>query len=159
MSGYQTVLQFAALIGFWGAFASHQIFPETSDTQWKIPVEIQLVPGALLLLGTLLIPEAPRFWGEKGQWEKVEETLSWLRGLPKEDGRVEEEVNVIKASIDAMARAKYIHGGGFFKQLMQKDVRKRLSVGVGLMIAQNMVGLNALNYCECCGASAQEFTY
>lgn len=148
MSGYQTVLQFAALVGFWGAFVSHEIFPETSDTQWRIPVEIQLIPGLLLFLGTFLIPEAPRFWGEKGQWQKAEESLSWLRGLPKEDEQVIEEIDVIKASIDMIARAEYMYDGGFVKQIMRKDVRKRLGVGVGIMIAQNMVGLNALNYCK-----------
>lgn len=148
MSGYQTVLQFAALIGFWGAFASHALFPSTSDLQWRIPVEIQLFPGALLLLGTMLIPESPRFWAMQGQWEKVEEALSWLRGVSREDLRVAEEADVIRASIEVTARAEYIHEGGFFKQAMRKDVRKRLGVGVGLMIAQSMVGLNALNYCE-----------
>lgn len=34
----------------------------------------------------------------------------------------------------------------FFRELLDKSVRKRLFVGVGLMTAQNMVGLNALNY-------------
>jgi hypothetical protein len=31
---------------------------------------------------------------------------------------------------------------------LKRGVRRRLVVGVGLMIAQNMVGLNALNYCK-----------
>ncbi|KAK3080355.1 hypothetical protein LTS18_002179, partial [Coniosporium uncinatum] len=34
----------------------------------------------------------------------------------------------------------------FFAEMRKKSMRQRLSVGVGLMIAQNMVGLNALNY-------------
>jgi len=38
------------------------------------------------------------------------------------------------------------HQPSFFQQLRVKSVRKRLGVGIGLMIAQNMVGLNALNY-------------
>lgn len=148
MSGYQTVLQFSALIGFWGAFASHALFPSTSDVQWRLPVEIQLAPGVLLFLGTLLIPETPRFWGEKGQWEEAEKALSWLRGLSIEDEKLSEEIELVKGSIDTIKRAKYIHGDNFFKQVMKKDVLMRLGVGVGLMIAQNMVGLNALNYCE-----------
>jgi hypothetical protein len=38
----------------------------------------------------------------------------------------------------------------FLREVMKKGVRQRLVVGVGLMIAQNMVGLNALNYCKFC---------
>ena len=36
----------------------------------------------------------------------------------------------------------------FFRELQDKSVRKQLFIGVGLMITQNIVGLNALNYCE-----------
>ncbi|GAB7355669.1 hypothetical protein MBLNU459_g6376t3 [Dothideomycetes sp. NU459] len=145
MSGYQTILQLSALIGFWGAFASHAIFPGSSNLQWQIPVAIQLAPGALLLLGTLLIPETPRFWAEQGEWQKVEISIAWLKGISTSDGRVNEEVDTIQKSIEITARAQYIHES-FLKEITRKDIRNRLGVGVGLMIAQNMVGLNALNY-------------
>jgi len=34
----------------------------------------------------------------------------------------------------------------FFQEAKSRPIQKRLGVGIGLMIAQNMVGLNALNY-------------
>lgn len=147
MSGYQTVLQFCALIGFWGAFASHAIFPSSSNLQWEIPVAIQLAPGVLLLLGTLLIPETPRFWAEQGEWEKMETSLAWLRGGSMGDASLDKEVDSIKRSVDMNARTQYMYES-FLKEITRKGIRNRLGVGIGLMIAQNMVGLNALNYCE-----------
>lgn len=147
MSGYQTALQLSALAGFWGAFASHATFASASPFQWQVPVAIQLLPGVLLLLGTLLIPETPRFRAERGDFEAAEDALAWLRGLPHGDPDLSRELDEIQEAAEASLRVKS-HQRSFFSEAMKKGVRQRLFVGIGLMIAQNMVGLNALNYCE-----------
>jgi hypothetical protein len=145
MSGYQAVLQLSALGGFWGAFASHSVFPSTSAFQWEVPVGIQFVPGVLLLLGTLLVPETPRFLAERGRYEKAEAALAWLRGLSHGDLELSRELDDIR---EAARISKSLQCGqkSFYKEAISRGVRQRLFVGVGLMIAQNMVGLNALNY-------------
>jgi hypothetical protein len=147
MSGYQTVLQLCALVGFWGAFASHSIFPSTSPWQWEIPVAIQFIPGVLLLLGTILVPETPRFLAECGKYEAAEVALAWLRGLPLGDFQLSRELNDIQEAAKISKSLKE-NQESFLKEATTKGVRQRLFVGVGLMIAQNMVGLNALNYCR-----------
>jgi Sugar (and other) transporter len=146
MSGYQTVVQLSALVGFWGAFASHSLFPVTNPLQWRVPIAIQLLPGILLLvLGTLLIPETPRFHAEKAQFTAAEASLSWLRGLPANDPNLQQELQEIQA--DALASYKlHLKSRSFLTEATKPGVRNRLGVGIGLMIAQNMVGLNALNY-------------
>lgn len=147
MSGYQTVLQVCALIGFWGAFASHAVFPSTSEWQWEIPVVIQFVPGVLLFLCTFLVPETPRFLAECGKYDAAEKSLAWLRGLPMGDAALEQELDDIREAAKVSQSFKE-DKESFFKEAMTKSVRQRLFVGAGLMIAQNMVGLNALNYCK-----------
>jgi MFS family permease len=148
MSGYQTALQLSALAGFWGAFATNAIFPDSSPLQWQIPVAIQLVPGILLLLGTLVIPETPRYLAEKGKYGKAEESLAWLRGLEHGDAALAIELDEIREAAELGAsRALMGKNQSFWRESLKKGVRRRLGVGVGLMIAQNMVGLNALNYC------------
>jgi sugar porter (SP) family MFS transporter len=145
MSGYQTVVQLSALVGFWGAFASHSIFPSTNPLQWRVPIAIQLIPGILLVLGTFLIPETPRFRAEKAQFKSAEASLSWLRGLPTDDVDLQQELSDI--SEDALASYKlHLKSRSFLTEATKPGVRNRLGVGIGLMIAQNMVGLNALNY-------------
>jgi hypothetical protein len=147
MSGYQTILQLSALAGFWGAYASHSTFPESSALQWQLPTAIQLIPGILLLLGTIFIPETPGFLAEKGRFEDAEKSLVRLRGVKGEEWIVAGEMQEIKdaARVSALVKERK---ESFGKELLKRGVRRRLVVGVGLMIAQNMVGLNALNYCK-----------
>jgi hypothetical protein len=147
MSSYQTILQLSALAGFWGAFLSHSSFPSSSSLQWQLPTAIQLIPGILLLLGTCFIPETPSFLAGKWREEEAERCLVRLRGVKGEEWMVEGEMQEIRdaARVSALVRDKNVP---FSKELLKPGIRKRLVVGVGLMIAQNMVGLNALNYCK-----------
>jgi hypothetical protein len=147
LSGYQTAIQLAALIGFWSAFAAHSGFPDTSSLQWEIPVTIQLLPGILVLLGTAAIPESPRFLAQKGHFAASTDALAWLRALPTDHKDVQQEVEELEDSFEGLD-ATPSSDSSFFIQLRKASVRRRLMVGVGLMIAQNMVGLNALNYCK-----------
>jgi MFS family permease len=148
MSGYQVSLQLSALIGFWGAYASNATFPSSDSLQWQIPVAIQLVPGILLLLGTFYIPESPRFLAKKGREGKAEKALAWLRGCDEGDKwKVGEEMDEIRAAT-VVSRHLGDKNMNFMSEVFKKSIRGRLVVGVGLMIAQNMVGLNALNYCR-----------
>ncbi|KAG4438327.1 hypothetical protein IFR05_006171, partial [Cadophora sp. M221] len=142
MSSYQTILQLSALAGFWGAYLSNTILPDSSPLQWQVPTAIQLVPGTILLLGSLVAPETPRFLAEKGRLDEAEETLAWLRGVKGEEWRVSEEMKGIESAVLAVGRVRV----GFWREVTMRSVRRRLGVGVGLMVAQNMVGLNALNY-------------
>jgi hypothetical protein len=69
-----------------------------------------------------------------------------LRALPKERPDI---LEVEKLREDAQALEMLdTPERSFFRELLDKSVRKRLFAGVGLMATQNMVGLNALNYCE-----------
>src|SRR5947207_6405622 len=135
LSGYQTAIQLAALAGFWATFAAHSSLPDTSSLQWQIPVAVQLIPGVLLLLGTLFIPESPRFLVERGRVSEAETALSWLRCQRRDNTNVKEEVNELLITLDI---AQLTVGTGFGEQLREPSVRKRLGVGIGLMIAQNM---------------------
>lgn len=142
MSGYQTVLQLSALAGFWGAYLSNAAFA-SSALSWQLPTAIQLLPGIGLLLGTLFIPETPGFLAEKGRFEGAERSLVRLRG--SED--VGDEMDEIRdaARVSSLVRSRK---ESFLSEVVKRGVRRRLLVGVGLMVAQNMVGLNALNYCK-----------
>lgn len=79
----------------------------------------------------------------------AEADLAWLRGLEKDDPEVKEEMNNIRETINATRRLKMKHPQSFLTEISKKGVRNRLAVGVGLMVGQNMSGLNGINYCEC----------
>lgn len=148
MSGYQTILQVSALAGFWGAFAANAMFPDVSNLQWQLPVIIQFIPGAFLLLGAVIIPETPQYLASKEKWTAVADSLVWLRQLPEDDPEIVKEVHEVQVAAELNAAIlRNQRQVSFFREAMKKSIRRRLGVGIGLMIAQNMVGLNALNYC------------
>jgi len=148
MSGYQTLLQLSALAGFWGAFAANAVFEDSSDFQWQVPVIVQLVPGAILLIGSFYIPETPQFLASREKWQAAGKAIAWLHCSSEDDPQVLLELHDIKASAELTASMQSQSQTSFLKEAIKKPNRKRLGVGIGLMIAQNMVGLNALNYCK-----------
>jgi MFS family permease len=145
LSGYQTAIQLAALAGFWSAFAAHSTYPDSSSLQWQIPVAVQLFPAILLLLGVFYIQESPRFLAEQGRIDEAEVALEKLRGQTKDDESIVDEVSELQ---DTLELAQLKKGVSFWNELRESSLRRKLAVGIGLMIAQNMVGLNALNYCK-----------
>lgn len=147
LSGYQTAIQVAALAGFWAAFAAHSSLPDSSSMQWLIPVTVQLIPGILVLLGTAAIPESPRFLTQKGKAGATRDAIAWLRSLSREHKDVLLECEELEGVYDGVNHAQRPESS-FVYQVRKKGVRRRLAVGIGLMVAQNMVGLNALNYCK-----------
>ena len=147
MSGFQVVVQFSALIGFWGAYFANEVYPDSSEMQYQIPVALQLVPAVLLVIGILFIPEAPRFLLEKDRIAVLTTSIAWLRGLQEDDMEVAHEVQQMRAFLEAGHRAQVLRQKGFVDQVLtRQSLRKRLTVGIGLMVAQNMSGLNAINY-------------
>jgi len=148
MSGFQVTVQSFALLGFWGAFICHSIFDTTSNLQWQVPVLFQLIPGIILLIGGLFIlPESPQWLISKGETEAARKALSWLRMTDQDSDIISTEVvhleKVVKTtnSTSSPGRQK-----SFVKQITSPPLRKRMFVGAGLMILQNLCGLNALNY-------------
>jgi hypothetical protein len=146
MSSFQVVIQGCALIGFWGAYAANASIANTSDWQWQIPVAIQLVPGIILLLGTLYIKETPHFLAATNTISQVEAALSWFRGLPASDADIRREVDEIYGTVSSAIRRQQIRKTPFIREALSNPIRKRLFTGIGLFVAQNLSGMNALNY-------------
>ncbi|EXJ72324.1 uncharacterized protein A1O5_04828 [Cladophialophora psammophila CBS 110553] len=130
MSGYQVVIHGCALI----------------DNGRCLPVAVQLLPGIILLLGTLSIKQTPHYLAATDNIDQVEDSLSWIRGLPITDKGVKLEAKEISMTVLSGVRRQAIHKKHFLREALSHPIRKRLTVGVGLIVAQNMSGMNALNY-------------
>lgn len=142
MSGYQVSVQLSALVGFWGAYIAHQVFADSSKQQYLIPVAMQLVPGVLLVIGTLFVVEAPRYLAEQSKVEDLTLCISWLRGLPPTSAEITTEVETMLRSTASIKRLQLLREKPFWKELKAStSLRRRLVVGVGLMIAQNIAGV------------------
>ena len=146
MSSYQVIIQGCALVGFWGAYAANATIANSLDWQWQIPVAIQLVPGIALLLGTLYIKESPHYIAVMDDIDQVEATLSWFRGLPVSEFAIKAEAREISTTVLSGLRRQAVRKTPFVREALSNPIRKRLITGIGLFIAQNLSGMNALNY-------------
>lgn len=143
MGLYQVFIQSGALVGFWIAFLCQSAITDDSMLQWQVPVAIQFVGGIILLLGCAIIPESPIFLAGQGNYPAMEISLAWLRRKPVGDSSLVAERLEMEAATELGEKLK-VHS--FWSELKKKDVLRRFHVGIGLMVLQTSLGINALNY-------------
>ena len=144
---YEIGVQFGTLIGFWINYGVSQHIP-SSNKQWMIPFAIQLIPGGLLMLGVMLLPESPRWIAKVKGAQAAKENMARSFNLPVDSEYIQYEVNHVIAQINA--ERTRVGGDGFFAEL--KEIfclplnRKRLGLGVMIFIFMQFTGSNAINY-------------
>ena len=143
---FEILLQFSQIPGFWVNYGVNKNISGTSDTQWRIPFSIQLIPGALLMILMSLQTESPRFLAKKGRWEKVRNVLSYIRNLPEDHEYINWEIDTIRGQLENEASGVGLSFAAKFKQIWKTNTRGRLFRGMALMILQNLSGVNAINY-------------
>jgi len=84
-----------------------------------------------------LMPETPLYYLQKGQKDRAQTSLQWFRGKNYD---VSAELQEIQATVDKAAAQKL----SFFKAFKTKEAKKGLMVAFGLMIFQQLSGINAV---------------
>lgn len=143
----ETVYQAFGVIGFWINYGTNKHIGPKNDAQWRIPVGFQLVPGVLLGILMIFQPESPRWSISKGKSEQGIKDLCYLRNLPEQHEYIQFEINQIQEQLEEERQ----RGGGdsFFSKVKESfgsKNRSRLAIGLGMMLFQNLSGINALNY-------------
>ncbi|WP_056990116.1 MFS transporter, partial [Levilactobacillus parabrevis] len=102
---------------------------------WRWMLGSALIPAALLLIGGLLLPESPRFLAEQGKNDQALSVLKMLRKNTTDDPSAElAEIKVV---------ASQPKGG--LKELFTV-ARPAVIVAVGIMLLQQLVGINSVIY-------------
>ncbi|KAK2976812.1 hypothetical protein RJ640_002211 [Escallonia rubra] len=106
---------------------------------WRTLALIGTIPCLLELLGLFLIPESPRWLAIIGRNEDCESALQRLRGMnvdiTKEAAEIREYTEVLK-----------LLSNSSILDLFQRAYAHSLIVGVGLMVLQQLGGVNAIAY-------------
>ncbi|MGH3488728.1 MAG: sugar porter family MFS transporter [Actinopolymorphaceae bacterium] len=106
---------------------------------WRWMLGIAVVPAILLLLGTLLIPETPRWYATRGRYDEAAAVLATVR----EAADVPAELALIRET------AEYRHGHegrSGWAYLRTHWIRTILLIGIGIAICQQITGINTIVY-------------
>jgi MFS transporter, SP family, galactose:H+ symporter len=133
--GWQVSLfQLAITIGILVAYMVDYAFSGSGGWRWMLG--LAAVPGLILGLGMLYLPESPRWLAKHGQTEKALKILSRIRG----SSNVAAEFQEIQRTLS--------EGGerGRWSDLLSPAVRPALVVGIGLAVFQQITGINTVIY-------------
>lgn len=104
---------------------------------------LQLVPGALLFFGSVVLKESPRWLIKVGRKEEGFNSLCYVRAATPDDPVVQQEFQDICAAIE---QEVYESEGASIKELWEKKNRVRVAIGFIVMVCQQFGGTNALTY-------------
>jgi SP family galactose:H+ symporter-like MFS transporter len=101
---------------------------------WRWMFYVGMIPGAVLFIGMLFLPETPRWLISKGFEKDGEKILSKI----EEPGLVRDIINKIKKDISLDANQAPL------KELFKPWLRNALIIGIGIMFFQQASGINTI---------------
>ncbi|XP_078168232.1 sugar transporter ERD6-like 4 isoform X2 [Carex rostrata] len=104
---------------------------------WRVLAVIGILPCTILIPGLFFIPESPRWLAKMGMLEDAELSLQVLRGFETD---ITAEMNEIKATVQSRSKRTTIR----FAELKLKRYSVPLSLGIGLLVLQQLSGINAV---------------
>lgn len=93
-----------------------------------------------------LQPESPRFLAKKGKFDRVRKVLSYIRHLPEDHDYINWEIDVIRGQLESESSGNNMNFVTKVKEIFRTNTRKRLLIGMAMMMLQNLSGINAINY-------------
>jgi len=102
---------------------------------WRWMLGLAFIPGTLLVLGMIPMPESPRWLLKKGAEEAARRGLSLVRS-PDE---IDAEMREIQEDLAHNRPAEW-------SELLMPGLRPALMVGVGLAVFQQVTGINTIIY-------------
>ncbi|CAA7041241.1 unnamed protein product [Microthlaspi erraticum] len=103
---------------------------------WRTIALIGIIPCLIQFFGLFLVPESPRWLAKDGQDEECEVVLQKLRG---KEGDVMTETRQIMISVDATVNTS-------MRSLFKKKYTRQLTIGIGLMLLQQLCGSAGIGY-------------
>ncbi len=129
-----SLIQLAITLGILGSYIVDYAF--SGSGSWRLMLGLAVVPGLLLGLGMIFMPETPRWLTERGREEEARRVLKKIRG----DANIEAEIRDIEQTL-RLAKER-----GRWADLLEPSVRPALVIGLGIAIFQQVTGINAVIY-------------
>ncbi|KFX93824.1 hypothetical protein V490_04657 [Pseudogymnoascus sp. VKM F-3557] len=139
---FQEFLVIGVTVAYWVNYGvSRNLAPST--TQWRIPVGLQMAPGAIMLIGLIFLKESPRWLVKQGRYDEATASLAYMRHEEPGSLEVQGELAEIRASIeDELAATE----GVTWKEIFKPGNRTRFLNGFLIMFWQQWSGTNSIGY-------------
>ena len=105
------------------------------EQAWRWMLGLACIPGALLVVGMIAMPESPRWLLKTGAEKAARHALSLVRSADEVDAEVQE----IREDLEHNQPAAW-------SELLMPGLRPALLVGVGLAVFQQVTGINTIIY-------------
>ncbi|MED6210610.1 hypothetical protein PIB30_065761 [Stylosanthes scabra] len=104
---------------------------------WRVLAILGILPCTVLIPGLFFIPESPRWLAKMGMTDEFETSLQVLRGF---DTDISLEVQEIKRFVASSGKRVTVR----FADLKRKRYWFPLSIGIGLLLLQQLSGINGV---------------
>jgi sugar porter (SP) family MFS transporter len=104
---------------------------------WRWMLALGAVPGIILSVGMLVLPESPRWLAGHGRLQDAETVLQRLRG----SADIQEELSALRT--DLAREGRHLVRAS---ELLAPRVRPLLIIGIGLAMFQQITGINTVIY-------------
>src|SRR5438876_394288 len=129
-----SLFQLAVTVGIVVAYLTDYAFAGVEGWRWMLGLAV--APALVFGTGMFFLPETPRWLIRGGQHEVAHRVLVRIRELPDVNVEIEE----IKASLAQQTES------GRWVDLLSRQVRPALVVGLGLAVFQQITGINTVIY-------------
>lgn len=129
-----SVYQLMITIGIVLAFVSDALFSYYGAWRWMLG--IVAVPGAIFLIGSIFLPESPRWLILRGRSQEALKTLTAIRPSARE----------AQVELDEIENRPSLPQRGLSLFMQNANFRRSVSLGVGLQIVQQLTGINVIMY-------------
>lgn len=106
---------------------------------WRTMLAVAAIPAVALLLGMLVLPDSPRWYGLKGRMSEARAVLGLSRPPVEADAEydliVEHTAHMLKSAAPSMSVIRDVPW-----------IRRVVLIGCGLAVVQQATGINTVNY-------------
>lgn len=103
---------------------------------WRWMLALGAVPGVILALGMIILPESPRWLVSVDRRDEARAVLHRLRG----QANIDEELDAIQKDVAREEKR------GTLRDLLAPRLRRPLVIGIGLAMFQQITGINTVIY-------------
>ncbi|GAA5941389.1 hypothetical protein JCM1841_002950 [Sporobolomyces salmonicolor] len=125
---------------FFANVVNYSMHSRGDALSWRLPLALQFIWAAGVFVGTVLCPESPRYYVERGDLDNARVNLAKLRGYEPEEPEVTAELDAIVAGVE---EAKTSKDANYLDCFRLKDrMLLRTMNGILIQMGQQWTGVN-----------------